>query len=393
MKKVFTSGVDAKVVRNLLEKGKIAYNLTFIKDGSRVFFEVELDDTKFNNFLKKLDRNRVKYSLQESNLRKSIIKENMSLDSDYLQRQLKILADDMKRDEPEVAKAYLFIQHRINQSFPDGDVSREDVEDLLHEPQGRKHLKNMPEWAIDQLFESRKNKKKLVKESKPSTGTIKVKCEVSLDCQAIFQAVTKPKYGCKASIDGRIITINLMDNDKNRILSVIDRLPFKTEILKESKLSTFVNRIIKEEVRKIRLKESDRTRQYDGFVVLDRPTKKSYKFKYLKGTDSTNVENQAISKLMKKLNEPRSNFMVHGFVKKGEWDLSKAEIFESRLKESSQSEIEDIAIDLIDYLGKQLPTQGWSQNKKIMGFFQDQGLTDMKVIQRIYKRALQLNRE
>jgi hypothetical protein len=185
-----------------------------------------------------------KMSRNESYLRKSVIKENAALDSDYLQRQLKILADDVKRDEPELASAYLFLQHRLYQSFPDGDVSREEIEDLLHEPQGRKYLQNMPEWAIDQLFESKSTRKK---------------------------------------------------------------------IIKESKLSRLINQIIKEEVRRVRLKES-----------------------------------------------------------------------------SSQQEIEDLAIDLIDYMGKELPLR---PNQRILRWFEEAGITDENLIKQIYQKALKLNAE
>lgn len=75
--------------------------------------------------------------------------------------------------------------------------------------------------------------------------------------------------------------------------------------------------------------EADMTKFYDGFLVLDRTNQKIYKFKYVKGTSNVKVENEAIDKLMKKIGESRANFMVHGFVKKGEWDKSDAEVLES----------------------------------------------------------------
>ena len=79
--------------------------------------------------------------------------------------------------------------------------------------------------------------------------------------------------------------------------------------------------------------EGDMTKDYDGFVVLDTKTKKSYKFKYIKGSKSVNVENDAIAKLMKSTGESRATFMVHGFVKKGEWDKSEFEVLESVITE------------------------------------------------------------
>jgi len=208
-------------------------------------FSVPNDESDyFFDVLKQKNIKWEKMKKNESYLRKSVIKENMSMDSDYLQRQLKILADDMKDDDPDVAKAYLFIQHRLNQSFPDGDVSREEIKDILNEPQGRKHSQNMPDWALDQLFENRSTRKK---------------------------------------------------------------------IIKESKLSKMINRIIKEEVAKVRLKES-----------------------------------------------------------------------------SSQEDIESLAVDLIDYMGKELPPR---PNPRIMRWFQESGLTDPNLIKKIYQTALKLNRE
>jgi hypothetical protein len=71
--------------------------------------------------------------------------------------------------------------------------------------------------------------------------------------------------------------------------------------------------------------EGDMTKDYDGFIVLNGKTKKLYKFKYVKGTKNVQVENDAIAKLMKELDEDRSRFMVHGLIRKGEWDNTKAE--------------------------------------------------------------------
>lgn len=94
-----------------------------------------------------------------------------------------------------------------------------------------------------------------------------------------------------------------------------------------------------------------------------------------------------------------------------EWEMSKKQKNESkisswinqiiteeiqkfRLKENqSQQEIEDLAVDLIDYMGKQLPVTGWNKHPRIMGFFREQGILDGKIIQQIYQKALQLNQE
>lgn len=73
------------------------------------------------------------------------------------------------------------------------------------------------------------------------------------------------------------------------------------------------------------INEGDMTRMYDGFIVYDSKDEKSYKFRYVKGTSNVRVEDAAIDKLMKATRHPRANFSVHGFVKKGEWNSTKAE--------------------------------------------------------------------
>jgi len=80
--------------------------------------------------------------------------------------------------------------------------------------------------------------------------------------------------------------------------------------------------------------ESDMTKQYDGFKVRNDKTKDVYKFKYVKGIKNTQVEEEAISKLMKKTGQPRSNFGVSGFVKKGAWITDNSYTFTSIPTES-----------------------------------------------------------
>lgn len=65
-----------------------------------------------------------------------------------------------------------------------------------------------------------------------------------------------------------------------------------------------------------------------------------------------------------------------------------------RIKESSsQAELRDLAIDLIDYLGGQLPTQGYTRNQRIMDYFRELGYKDNDpMIHKIYNLALKLNR-
>lgn len=102
------------------------------------------------------------------------------------------------------------------------------------------------------------------------------------------------------------------------------------------------------------LNEGDMTNYYDGFILLDFKTKKNYKFKYVKGTSNVKVEDEAIAKVMKDTGGSRANFAVHGFVKKGEWDKTDAEVlesyvFESLLAEGAMSDIDLLAKEAKDF--------------------------------------------
>jgi hypothetical protein len=82
--------------------------------------------------------------------------------------------------------------------------------------------------------------------------------------------------------------------------------------------------------------EGDMTKHYDGFILLNQKGKETYKFKYVKGTSNVNVENAAIDKLVKATGLPRANFMVHGFIQKGEWDKNNISVFESQVNEAEK---------------------------------------------------------
>jgi hypothetical protein len=111
------------------------------------------------------------------------------------------------------------------------------------------------------------------------------------------------------------------------------------------------------------LNEGDMTKFYDGFIVLDQKGKKKYKFKYIKGTSNVNVENAAIDKLMKATGESRANFGVHGFVKKGEWNSDKTEVFESVVYEGKDFKSTK---DFLDFL-EEIDGMPEVRIKRIMG--------------------------
>lgn len=79
-----------------------------------------------------------------------------SLDSQYLRDMLSDLAEDAKRNgEKDLYKLYDYLETRINQSYPSGDVSREDIEDLMDDSRFRKMNLDVPNWIIDDLFEAK----------------------------------------------------------------------------------------------------------------------------------------------------------------------------------------------------------------------------------------------
>jgi hypothetical protein len=67
-----------------------------------------------------------------------------AIDSGYLQHSLDMLAKDFRRGEKEERAIVPILRHiesRLNQSFPDGDVSEADIEDLLKEVAARSAIK------------------------------------------------------------------------------------------------------------------------------------------------------------------------------------------------------------------------------------------------------------
>lgn len=81
-----------------------------------------------------------------------------SLDSHFLQKQLDDLIDDSKRNgDRDIVKFYDYLRTRINQSYPDGDISIRDVNDILDDPRYRSMKLNVPSWLVDDLFESKQN--------------------------------------------------------------------------------------------------------------------------------------------------------------------------------------------------------------------------------------------
>ena len=71
------------------------------------------------------------------------VKESSGKDSQYVQNGLESLIDDFKREpyEKHMVPILKYVMDRLNQSFPDGDVSKADIVDLISEVGARKALK------------------------------------------------------------------------------------------------------------------------------------------------------------------------------------------------------------------------------------------------------------
>jgi len=83
------------------------------------------------------------------------------MDSQYLQRNLKITAKDIRKMEPNLSKLLFKLASRLNQSYPDGDVGIEDIKKLLNEPSMRslarsvKHLDiSLDDYVADIMDEN-----------------------------------------------------------------------------------------------------------------------------------------------------------------------------------------------------------------------------------------------
>jgi len=56
-------------------------------------------------------------------------------DSQYLQRMIRLTAEDMlENDDKATSEMIVYIADRLNQSYPDGDVDRETIEQIMREP-------------------------------------------------------------------------------------------------------------------------------------------------------------------------------------------------------------------------------------------------------------------
>ena len=172
------------------------------------------------------------------------------------------------------------------------------------------------------------------------------------------------KYGVKSPAD----------------LSAEKKAEFFGEITKDWEKGQGASEAGKKDVKEHGVKESlgvneaDMTKFYDGFKVLDDKSGNVYQFKYKKGVSNTNVENDAISKLMKTTGLPKANFGVRGFINKGQWsgneeDLIKESLNEARTKEDLEAYLQNLQDKLRKYKGvKQNSMHPFDPQKKVSDY-------------------------
>lgn len=179
-----------------------------------------------------------------------------------------------------------------------------------------------------------------------------------------------------------------------RLIKLIDKKlqnKNKSKINIESKLESFIRKIVKEEHQRMNEEKID-------------PTVDAY-WKYLSRLPKDRLmsiakSKQRISSIDK--TTPKSDLINHIITSEHGRDWTKPlRVVPNYLKpfiktkkieeSSSQAEIRDLAIDLIDYLGGQLPTQGYTRNQRIMDYFRELGYKDNDpMIHKIYNLALKL---
>jgi hypothetical protein len=172
-------------------------------------------------------------------------------------------------------------------------------------------------------------------------GLIPVKKKSEELLETIAEVITNAKMESVEVNEGAISDIHIMAQEAKDFKSFVKEFTKSHHDLSKAgepgQFEAWLKSIYddaKESMDESVVNEGDMTKDYDGFVVLDTKAKKSYKFKYIKGSKSVNVENDAIAKLMKSTGESRGTFMVNGFVKKGEWDKSDFEVLESVVTEA-----------------------------------------------------------
>lgn len=113
------------------------------------WFELDNGDTVPEKYIIKESMKNFKqfYLLQEKFTR---------MDSQYLQRNLKELMDDFDKSEKYERQFIDNLKARLNQSYPDGDVTMKNIDDIIKEPDMRKlvsKIKNFKEF-LDYILQS-----------------------------------------------------------------------------------------------------------------------------------------------------------------------------------------------------------------------------------------------
>jgi len=141
-----------------------------------------------------------------------------------------------------------------------------------------------------------------------------------------------------------------------------------------------LRKLIREEIRKVRLKESNH--EVSFMAPKDRQSLQKYNEKLAKVINDDGsyltIEFQDGKQLT---NVPKSNVRYVG--KKNDGKLNEL---------TSEDEIEHQATNLLDYLGGEVEDlPNWRANTSAVEFFRDNGITDGKLASKIYQRAVQLS--
>lgn len=86
---------------------------------------------------------------------KKVIKETKGIDSRYFQKSLDDIIHDVKRNEPQLAKVLTYIKSRLNQSYPNDDITQNDINDILNDPRIKNSANNVSDeiqFHIDSIF-------------------------------------------------------------------------------------------------------------------------------------------------------------------------------------------------------------------------------------------------
>lgn len=134
-----------------LGKKFIRYNLVFKNEADLKKFTDEMSGNK--NFVINNTPSSVVANVD-------VINEMLITDSEYIQNSLKRHIEDIKDDNPEYVEVLEYVINRLNQSYPQGDITKENLLDILSEPSIRKAVSNIKGMIKDEVVDDIMNEAK-----------------------------------------------------------------------------------------------------------------------------------------------------------------------------------------------------------------------------------------